>query len=195
MKSRVTIWICCVGAVLLVCHSCTKKQIDQINAGYHINFKMDGIQETFDQNDSCQLTWDRSGNPPMENLSIRGHKSAEALQHAPIIELAIVSVDSITVGSYTDSSSNDAYSVFADYIPLPDIQLSQGDIYMAGDGVYTDGIQQGVQLTHHLTINVTSIENGTIKGTFNGDFYEYDSDIRQAKITSITDGEFYLKIQ
>jgi len=188
-------WICFI-AILLVGNSCTKQQDETIQSDYHITFKLDGTPQTFDQGDTCQITQDNSTTPATQVLSIRGHSSAYTMQHAAIIEFALVGSNPVSTGTYVDSSANDAYSVFADYIPVPDETSAPGsNLYMAGDGVYTDGIQKGVQLTHHLTITITSMSNGTIKGTFSGDFYEYDSDIRQAKITSITNGDFYLKVQ
>jgi len=189
------LWLCFI-TILLVGNSCTKKQVDELKSDYHITFNLDGTAENFDQADTCQITKDNSSTPTMQDLSIRGHNSVYTMTHASIIELAIVSSDPITTGTYVDSSSNDNYAVYADYIPYPDITSMPGsNLYMAGDGVYTDGIQKGVELSHHLTITITSISNGTIKGTFSGDFYEYDTDIRQAKIESITNGDFYLKIQ
>ena len=188
------LWICFIAVILLVCNSC-KMKIHRLKTDYQITFKRDGIAEDFTQLDTCQLTWDRSGNPAMEDLSIRGSKIQVAFDFAPAIELSLVSSDSISTGTYTDSSSNGAYSLYADYIPNPHLILSAANIYMAGYGVYIDGIQKGVQLSHHLTLTITSISNGTIKGTFSGDFYEYDGDIRQAKIMSITDGYFKQKIQ
>ena len=154
-----------------------------------------GTGEDFTQNDTCQMTWDRSGTPPMENLFTRGHSSLKAMAQVPVIEFSLESSDSITVGTYTDSSNSGVYGLYADCIPIPDITLSPANIYMAGHGVYIDGVQKGVQLSHHLTVTINSISNGTTKGTFSGDFYEYDSDIRQATILPITNGDFYLKIQ
>jgi hypothetical protein len=186
----------CFIAIIFLCNSCTKDQTAQIDNGYHINFTMNGVTQRFDQADTCQLTTDNSSSPAMQDLSIRGHNSLYAMAHASIIELAVVSSDPITTGTYVDSSSNDNYAVYADYIPYPDVTYAPGtNLYMAGDGVYTDGIQQGVQLSHHLTITITSIDKGTMKGTFSGDFYEYDTDIHQATIESITNGDFYLKMQ
>lgn len=198
IKNKPTISLFSISfiALIFLCNSCTKKQMAQIDNGYHINFTMNGVTQRFDQADTCQITKDNSSTPAMQDLSIRGHNSLMAMGRAPIIELAIVSSDPITTGTYVDSSSNDNYAVYADYIPFAGITSMPGsNLYMAGDGVYTDGIQKGVQLSHHLTITITSIDKGTMKGTFSGDFYEYDTDIRQAKIESITNGDFYLKIQ
>ncbi len=189
-----SLWICFITVILLVCSSCNPQQVAMIKSGYHITFKLNGTTEDFSQGDTCQITKDASGTPVMNDLSIRGHNSLFDIVHGAVIELYISSSDSISTGTYTDSSSNGTYGLYADYIPYPTI-ASPANIYMAGHGVYIDGVQKGIQLSHHFTVTITSISDGTIKGTFSGDFYQYDTDITQAKIMNITDGDFYLKIQ
>lgn len=191
-----SLWICFIAVILLVCNSCTQQQVAMLKSGYHITYNMDGTTEDFSQGDTCQITKDPSSTPGTEYLSIRGHNSLFDMAHGAVIELSIVSSDSISTGTYTDSSSTGVYGLYADYIPEPFQRSTPGtNLYTAGHGVYIDGVQKGVQLSHHFTVTITSISNGTIKGTFSGDFYEYDTDISQAKIMRFTNGDFYLKIQ
>jgi hypothetical protein len=94
--------------------------------------------------------------------------------------------DSITVGSYWDSSAN--------FLTSGEYFITTGNYYDAGTSFYWASGQSDIPMQHHLEITIKHLDNTTVTGIFSGDFYYGDDYVNGARAT-ITDGIFSVPVQ
>ena len=66
--------------------------------------------------------------------------------------------------------------------------------YEAGQTMADNAVAYNVTIAHHFKLNIISMDNKTIKGTFSGDYFQ-DGDVQSGTRLNITNGDFYVKFQ
>jgi hypothetical protein len=96
--------------------------------------------------------------------------------------------DSITTGTYTDTSSTiNLTGLFAINAPGND------SIYEGGSTVYENALYDSVTIIKHLTVTIISFSETAITGTFSGDLFPFGNDA--ATPISLTNGTFNVRFE
>jgi hypothetical protein len=170
--------------LLLFCYSCSK---DTADPSYHITCKVDGAPVKFNAKCTGYIEYG-SGE---KEVAVYGYTAPN--DPASAIGFMIINDpgrDSITAGDYTDASTS--FQLLGTYEPKVDDASTD---YASGTEVYKDATDAGFNITNHLNVTITSITQKIIKGKFSGDFFRYVDDIQTSEKVSVTDGDFYVKIQ
>lgn len=91
----------------------------------------------------------------------------------------------IGTGEYTDASTN--FTVLTTH-------ARNGFDYEAGQTVAMDAVYYGVTIPNRFKVTITQRDGDKIRGTFSGDYYE-DGDVRFGEKITITNGQFYARLQ
>jgi hypothetical protein len=120
---------------------------------------------------------DTSGTPEGFDLSI---------QNDPTLQ-------PITTGNYTDTSSS--VTLNSDILSNYYIGISDANYFNAGTVFAEIMSGSGSTLTNHLKVSITLLSSTEIKGTFSGDYYANQDPSATSSIHTVTNGNFYLKLQ
>jgi hypothetical protein len=162
--------------------SCQKENSeDNTDTNYHVSFKADGISKSFTEFTGAHFDT-TSG---FVTLTVLGSASQTNNSNYFGFYLNNDSGAALIVpGEYKD--------VFTNFTLLSTYNINAFP-YEAGQSVAEEAADNNITIANHFKVNITSMNKETVKGTFSGDFYE-SLNIRGKKIT-ITDGDFYVKVQ
>ena len=164
---------------LFVFVSCKKSGTD---TNYHVSITVDGVTKTY-------TGYVRAGldtTAGYKTLTVIGADSSTAFNNyfGFYLDNSGNNSSPITAGQYDDTST--------DFILLANFTKNAVE-YEAGQSVAEDAAVASITI-NHFKVTITSMSNGTIRGTFSGDFFE-DGDVQSGTKLSITNGEFYLILQ
>ena len=91
----------------------------------------------------------------------------------------------IGAGQYLDNTNN--YTLLTTH-------ESGGLTYEAGQTVASNGVQYNVPIAQPCKVIITEINANSVKGTFQGDYYE-DGDVVSGAMIHVTNGSFHAKFQ
>ncbi|MGC4035900.1 MAG: hypothetical protein QM764_08055 [Chitinophagaceae bacterium] len=148
---------------------------------FHLNYTVDGVQRK-----SVFFAAGDFTDPGNGELYIYGVTDSVQNSHSYIFSFEIVNHSKITVGEYTDADPD----VFSAAVYTDSSNVIN---YLAGQTILQQAISDGMTINNHFTVNVTSFENHSARGTFSGDFY--DNGDPHGKMVKITDGDFYIKMK
>lgn len=165
---------------LTILFSCQKNTSSESN--YHVSFTVDG--KAVNYTGYVGATFDTASG--YIDLTALGANSSTSYDNYFGFYLDNYSgAKSITTGQYVDASTD--FTLLGNY-------TIGGVEYDAGQTVATDAITNNVTIANHFKVNITSLDRNTIKGTFSGDFFK-NGDMSNISKVSITNGDFYLKLQ
>jgi len=163
----------------IVLSSCNKDKDDEI---FHVSFSVNGVNKTY-TGYAVVHTETISG---ITTLTILGGNSATSYDDYMGIYIDNSATGAtIAGGQYEDNSTT--FTVLTTY-------SNTGTDYEAGESVAADGVAYGVTIANHFKVNISSMDGNTARGTFSGDYYE-DGDVQTGTKLSITNGDFYVKVQ
>ena len=158
-------------SVLLINQACNKKNPDQPADNYEMTFIKDGLSDTLITS-YCTIK-PNSLTPSITDFTVAAHSKDFKINVAITIQMNGI----LNTGVYETAAESDYYSVTANYYK---------DLGESGQRDFTiDNAQE--RPNSALTVNITSIDNNQVKGTFSCN-YLYDR-IHDETIT-ITDGNF-----
>ncbi len=162
--------------ILLCFISCSKNSDNE----YYVSFSANGVNKKYTGHTFFHI--EVSGTD--KELQMVGATSAMSFDdYLGIYINNYPGSGNITTGEYTDLSTS--FTVLATY-------ENGGVAYEAGETLAQDAASAGVTI-NHFKVNITQINDETIRGTFSGDFYD-EADVTKSKVT-ITNGEFFVKYQ
>ena len=91
----------------------------------------------------------------------------------------------IGTGLYVDNSTS--YTLLTTHI-------FGGISYEAGESLAQSAAQHNMPLAKPFKVTITQINGSTVKGSFEGDYYE-DADVTTGNMVQVTEGSFYAKFQ
>ena len=148
------------------------------SAGYYIRFKS-GQDETLYNYDTKAVLGEAGA---ASSLVIQGSAQADANKETIRLYLSFLS-GSPAVGTYTQGDPSFRYLVSGSFKPR------------AEDQTYSAGLTPSTELP--LTITITSIADGVMKGSFKGAFYKHDLStgvLSSKEYINHTEGEFNLPV-
>lgn len=164
--------------LITACLSCSK---EDPNADYHLTCTIDGVNKKF--NISAMAF--QSTVTGYQGIALGGAETSSSTSATFGFEIANYPSDKpIIAGTYTDGQTD--FEILSTYL------TEANESFEAGTTLYQDAISSGATITNHLKVAITSIGNGSIKGTFSGDFY-LEAESNGAKKV-ITNGDFYLPL-
>ena len=147
-------------------------------AASHITCTIDGTAKTFNGGVTATRTVDNG----ITTISISGINAADNQSSFTI------SVDNrpggVTIYPGTFSDSTVDFGITGLY--------ATSQYFLAGRQVKQDADIDGVIIANHMKLEITVLDNTSIKGTFSGDFFN-STDMSSKK--TITNGDFYAKFQ
>lgn len=152
------------------------------NEKYHVTYTVDGTTKTY--TGYVGGTFDTASG--YISLKVLGSDSANSFDHYIGFYLDnYTGAKGITTGQYDDTET--------DFTLLSSYTINSVS-YEAGQTVASDAMTNNVTITNHFKVTISSLTKSNITGTFSGDFYE-DGDVLNGKKVTITNGEFYVKLQ
>lgn len=159
--------------------SCKKENSD---SGYHITFTLDGVNKKFN---TFTLAY-QSTIPGYQGIMVGGAENSTATSATFGFEISNqLNDDPVIAGTYTDAGTD--FEILASYL------TEKEESFEAGTTLYNNSVANGPAINNHLNVVITSIGNGSIRGTFSGDFH-FEADPDAAKKV-ITNGDFYLPLK
>ncbi|HEX2846337.1 MAG TPA: hypothetical protein VHN59_07295 [Chitinophagaceae bacterium] len=165
--------------VVTVSLSCKKGNSDP---NYHLTFTIDGVNKKF----NIYAMGFQSTLDGYHGVALGGAESTVANSATFGLEISNLfnNNNPVVAGTYNDDGTD--FEVLASY------QTEAEESFEAGTTLYQETVRTGTAINNHLKVVITSIGNGSIKGTFSGDFH-LEADPAAAKKV-ITNGEFYLPL-
>jgi hypothetical protein len=158
-----------------------KKGNDKEDTNFHLSFKVDGASKIYNGNllaytilDGEYTTLAICGTPPNTSFDVN---LGLYISNFP-------SKGNIASGQYSDTDTN--FYILSKY-------EVNSVAHAAGHSVVWDANADNVTIANHLKINITSMDKNTIRGTFSGDYFLGYA--KNGKKISITDGDFYIKLE
>lgn len=168
-----------VFSLFIVLSSCKKDKSDE---NYHVSFTVNGVNKTYTAFAVVHKET-ISGNT---TLTIIGGNSPTSFDDNMGIYLdnSPTGAD-ITTGQYEDNSAT--FTVLTTY-------TNGGTDYESGQSVAEDAVFYNVPIANHFKVIISSMDGNSAKGTFSGDYYA-DGDVQAGTKLTITNGDFYVKVQ
>lgn len=164
---------------LLIFESCKKEDSE---GNYHVSFTVDGVNKTY----TGYVLAHTDTSAGYTTLTILGANSATSFDNNLGIYLDNYPGGmNITPGQYEDN--------FTDFTLLT-TYTNNGVSYEAGQTMADNAVAYNVTIPNHFKLNIISMDNNTIKGTFSGDYFQ-DGDVQSGTRLNITNGDFYVKFQ
>jgi hypothetical protein len=152
------------------------------DTNYHVTFTADGVNKSFTGHTFGHF--ETVGG--FTTLSIVGATSSTSFDNYMGIYLDnSTGQGTIVAGQYDDTFTN--FSLLSTY------SINAVD-HEAGQSVAADAVTYGVTIPNHFRVIITSMDDETIRGTFSGDFYK-DGNVQTGTKISVTNGDFYVKLQ
>ena len=166
-------------AFFIILSSCKKDKDDE---NFHVSFTVNGVNKTYTGFAVVHME-SISGST---TLTILGGNSATSFDDYMGIYIDNSPTSAaITAGQYEDLSAN--FVVLSTY-------ANTGIDYESGLSVAEDAVFYNIPIANHFNVNITSMDGSTAKGTFSGDYYA-DGDVQSGTKLTITNGDFYVKVQ
>lgn len=157
--------------------SCKKENGDD---DYYFTFTVNGVNKSY--SGFIAAATDTSG--AYVELTILGATSSTSFDDYLGIYLNnSPSTDNIVPGQYEDLSAD--FTLLTTY-------GANGKDYESGQSVAEEAAANGITLTNHFKVNITSMDSKSVKGTFSGDYYDAGNVQTGEKLT-ITNGSFHVK--
>jgi len=164
---------------LLIFESCKK---DDSEGNYHVSFTVDGVNKTY----TGHVLAHTDTTAGYTTLTILGATSSFSFDDYLGIYLDNYPGGvNITPGQYEDNFTN--FTLLTTY-------TNNSMEYEAGQTMADNAVAYNVTIAHHFKLNIISMDNNTIKGTFSGDYFQ-DGDVQSGTRLNITNGDFYVKFQ
>ena len=163
-----------LALLLIISIPACKKSTTSPSGSYYFNFSVNGVTRNIDSAQFAEISVNTNGNNRGEIILMGRSKSIESGN----IEIILANeIASLQVGTYSDTMSNILLS--ADF-----------NGYSSGIWEMNTAKILGKSISTHLVLNISSISDSTVMGTFSGDFYQAPNFTTPMLIT---DGRFNLK--
>ena len=170
-----------VGIVILLCFTSCKKN-NSSGATYSVSFAVNGVHKTFTGYVGAKF----GALTGYITLTVLGADSSTSANNNFGFYLDNYTGGSpIVTGQYQDTAT--AFTLLTNY-------TVNGVSYEAGQTVAASAATNNVPITNHFKLNITSMSNTAIGGTFSGDFYQ-GGDVQAGAKVTITNGSFYVLVQ
>ncbi len=164
--------------LVTVCLSCSK---DDPAADYHLTCTIDGVARKF----NVSALAFQSTVTGYQGIALGGAETSSSTSATFGFEISNqLNNNPVIAGTYVDAGPD--FEVLATYL------TEKEESFEAGFTLYHNSVTNGPAINNHLNVVITSIGNGSIRGTFSGDFH-FEADPSAAKKV-ITNGDFYLPL-
>lgn len=164
--------------LVTVCLSCSK---DDPAADYHLTCTIDGVVRKF----NVSALAFQSTVTGYQGIALGGAETASSTSATFGFEISNqLNNNPVIAGTYVDAGPD--FEVLATYL------TEKEESFEAGFTLYHNSVTNGPAINNHLNVVITSIGNGSIRGTFSGDFH-FEADPSAPKKV-ITNGDFYLPL-
>jgi hypothetical protein len=165
---------------LILFGACNKEHGN--DSDYHVSFTVDGVNKSY----TAHVLAHKDTTGGYVTLTILGANSPTSFDNYMGIYLDnFPGHGNFTPVQYDDNSAT--FTLLANY-------TNNAIEYDAGQSIAQDAVTYGVTIAHHFKVNITSIDNNVVRGTFNGDYYK-DGDVQSSTKLNITNGDFYVRFQ